>query len=131
GAAASVPALPVDPAWDPARAGLYFVDVPGSAQSVLRIGYLAMPETDPDYWPAEVMNFRLGGGGFASEFVLTLREGLGYTYGIGSGFSGGARPSPFFVTSSVRSNVTLESLQVIREIMQRHGSDFDEEDLEI
>jgi len=131
GAAASVPALPVDPAWDPARAGLYFVDVPGSAQSVLRIGYLAMPETDPDYWPAEVMNFRLGGGGFASEFVLTLREGLGYTYAIGSGFSGGARPSPFFVTSSVRSNVTLESLQVIREIMQRHGPDFDEEDLEI
>ncbi len=130
-ATGAVPATPADPVWDPARAGLYFVDVPGAAQSVLRIGYLAMPETDPDFWPAEVMNFRLGGGGFASELTLTLREGLGYTYGIGSGFTGGARPGPFYVTSAVRSNVTLESLEAIRRIMERHGPDFGEDDLEI
>lgn len=130
-ATGAVPTTPADPVWDPTRAGLYFVDVPGAAQSVLRIGYLAMPETDPDFWPAEVMNFRLGGGGFASELTLTLREGLGYTYGIGSGFTGGARPGPFYVTSAVRSNVTLESLEAIRRIMERHGPDFGEDDLEI
>ncbi len=124
------PAFPSDPAWDPDRAGVYFVDVPGAAQSVLRIGYLAMPESHPDFWPAQVMNFRLGGGGFASELTLTLREGLGYTYGIGSGFQGGRRPGPFRIVSGVRSNVTLESLQVIRGIMERHGPGFTEEDLE-
>jgi zinc protease len=126
-----VPELPADPAREPTPAGVYFVDVPGSAQSVLRIGYLAMPETDPDYWPASVMNFRLGGGGFASELTLVLREGLGYTYGIGSGFRGGAHPSPFQISSAVRSNVTLEALQVIRELLEGHGPRFTEEDLEI
>jgi zinc protease len=125
------PTLPGDP--DPAGSatGVYFVDLPGAPQSVLRIGYLAMPETDPDYWPASVMNFRFGGGGFASELTLTLREGLGYTYGIGSGFSGGVRPGPFQVSSAVRANVTLESLQEIRRIMEAHARSFSEEDLEI
>ena len=64
------------------RAGLYFVDVPNASQSVLRIGYLALAETDRDYWPASVMNFRLGGGGFASDLTQVLREERGYTYGI-------------------------------------------------
>jgi zinc protease len=125
------PEFPANPDPAASRAGVYFVDLPGAPQSVLRIGYLAMAETDPTYWPAQVMNFRLGGGGFASELTLTLREGLGYTYGISSGFRGGARPGPFQIGSAVRSNVTLESLQVIREILERHGPDFSDEDLEI
>jgi zinc protease len=127
--AAPAPAFPEAPSWDVSRAGVYFVDVPGSAQSILRVGYLAMPETDPDYWPAQVMNFRLGGGGFASELTLTLREGLGYTYGISSGFRGGPLPGPFQIGSGVRSNVTLESLVAIRDIVERHGPGFTEEDL--
>ncbi|MEX2528565.1 MAG: pitrilysin family protein [Gemmatimonadota bacterium] len=125
------PPLPDPPRWDPSRAGLYFVDVPGSAQSVLRIGYLAMAEPDPDYWPATVMNFRLGGGGFASELTQVLREGLGYTYGIGSGFQGGTRPGPFQISSGVRSNITLEALETILELVREHGPRFGTDDLEV
>ncbi len=128
---APAPELPGDPEWDPGRAGVYFVDVPGAAQSVLRIGYLAMAEPDPDYWPATVMNFRLGGGGFASELTQVLREGLGYTYGVGSSFQGGGYPGPFQIGSGVRSNVTLESLQEIRRIMEAHGPEFTDEDMEV
>lgn len=123
--------LPADPDPTGSRAGVFFVDLPGAPQSVLRIGYLAMAESNPGYWPAQVMNFRLGGGGFASELTQTLREGLGYTYGISSGFRGGARPGPFQIGSAVRSNVTLESVQVIRELLEAHGPNFTEADLEI
>jgi len=133
-ARAELPAFPSDPTWGAegaGRAGVYFVDVPGSAQSVLRIGYLAMPTSHPDFGAAQVTNFRLGGGGFASELTLSLREGLGYTYGIGSSFRGGPRPGPFLVSSAVRSNVTLESLQEIRRIIENHGPGFTEEDLEM
>ena len=122
--------LPPPPAWDPARAGLYFVDVPNASQSVLRIGYLALAETDDAYYPAEVMNFRLGGGGFASDLTQVLREQRGYTYGIGSGFSGTDVPGPFQISSSVRSNVTLEALQTIKDIVESHGPEFDAEDLD-
>lgn len=129
-ASASAPDFPPPPTWSPERAGLYFIDVPGSSQSVLAIGRLALAQTDDAYYPATVMNFRLGGGGFASELTLELREGKGYTYGIGSGFLGTDLPGPFSIRSSVRSNVTLESLELIKGIVERHGPDFDAEDLE-
>ncbi len=124
------PALPAAPSWSADRAGLYFVDVPNASQSVLRIGYLALAETDPDFYPATVMNFRLGGGGFASDLTQVLREQRGYTYGIGSGFSGTDLPGPFQISSSVRSNVTFEALDLIKDIVESHGPDFDETDLD-
>lgn len=124
------PTFPDAPTWDPSRAGLYFVDVPGSSQSVLNIGYLALAETDDAYWPATVMNFRLGGGGFASDLTQELREGRGYTYGIRSGFQGSDLPGPFSISSSVRSNVTLEALALIKEIVDGYGPGFDATDLE-
>lgn len=124
------PDLPAPPVWDPARAGLYFVDVPGASQSVLRVGYLALAESDPDYYPATVMNFRLGGGGFASDLTQILREQRGYTYGVGSGFSGTDVPGPFQVASNVRANVTYEALQIVKDRLEAHGPEFDDTDLE-
>ncbi len=126
----AVPEVPTAPVWDEDRAGLYFVDVPGASQSVLNIGALTLAETDADYWPATVMNFRLGGGGFASDLTQQLREGRGYTYGIRSGFQGGGFPGPFSISSSVRSNVTLEALELIQEIVEGYGPGFDAADLE-
>jgi len=121
--------FPAAPVWSEQRAGLYFLDVPKSAQSVLIVGKLALPQTDAEFYPATVMNFRLGGGGFASDLTQVLREQKGYTYGVRSGFSGSDLPGPFTVASSVRSNVTLESLTLIKDMMEKHGPAFDEEDL--
>ena len=124
------PHFPSAPTWSGDRAGLYFVDIPGAKQSVLQIGYLALAETDPEFYPATVLNFRLGGGGFASELTQVLREGKGYTYGIRSGFRGTDLPGPFSISSNVRSNVTLESLDLVKGIVEAHGPEFDETDLE-
>ena len=127
--AAGTVSFPPAPTWSDQRAGLYFLDVPKSAQSVLIVGRLSLPQTDAEFYPATVMNFRLGGGGFASDLTQLLREQKGYTYGVGSAFNGTDLPGPFRIASSVRSNVTLESLALIKETMERHGPAFDEEDL--
>lgn len=124
------PSLPAAPVWSPERAGLYFVDVPNASQSVIRIGYPALAEPDPEFYPATVMNFRLGGGGFASELTQVLREQRGYTYGINSRFSGTDIAGPFTIGSSVRANVTYEALDAIKQIMAGHGPEFDAEDLD-
>ena len=123
------PALPDPPVWSEDRAGLYFIDVPGAAQSVINIGRLALARTDDEYHPATVMNYRLGGGGFASDLTQVLREGKGYTYGVGSRFQGGHEPGPFAISTSVRSNVTLESLEIMRDMLETYGPAFDAEDL--
>ena len=125
----AAPELPSAPPAQAAAPGLYFVDVPNASQSVLQAGYLALAETDPDFWPAQVANFRLGGGGFASDLTQILREGKGYTYGVGSGFRGTTLRGPFLISSSVRSNVTYESLEIIRDLLDDYGPAFDEEDL--
>lgn len=114
----------------PARSQVYFYDVPNASQSVLRIGYPALAVTDKDHYPAVVANYILGGGGFASQLTQQLREGKGYTYGIGSGFAGTRTPGAFTIQSGVRSNVTLESTQLIKEILQNYAKNYSDADLE-
>lgn len=114
----------------PEKSQVYFYDVPDAKQSVLRFGYPALAATNKDFYPATVMNYILGGGGFASQLTQELREGKGYTYGIGSGFSGTRSLGTFTIASSVRTNVTLESAQLIKEILNNYGKNFSEKDLE-
>ena len=114
----------------PAKSQVYFYDVPDAKQSVLQIGYPALASTDADFYPAQIMNYILGGGGFASQLTQQLREGKGYTYGIGSNFSGTKNTGTFNISSGVRSNVTLESTQLVKEILQNFGKNYNDKDLE-
>jgi zinc protease len=113
----------------PTKSQVYFYDVPDAKQSVLRFGYPALAVTDADFYPATVMNYILGGGGFASQLTQQLREGKGYTYGIASAFGGSKSAGPFTIASGVRSNVTLESAQLIKQILQDYPKNFSENDL--
>lgn len=110
------------------NAKVYFIDVPGAPQSVFRVGSLAMSQTDPDYYPAVVMNHQLGGG-ITGRFFQILRIQNGYTYGAGSRFSGTSLPGPFTATTSVRANVTNESAVLIQEILADYADSYSEEDL--
>ncbi|MCO6360379.1 M16 family metallopeptidase [Roseivirga pacifica] len=113
----------------PSESKVYFYDVPNAKQSVLNIGYGAMPATDEDYYPATVMNYILGGGGFASQLTQELREGKGYTYGIRSNFSGNKADGTFTISSGVRTNVTLESTALVKEILADYGKNYSDQDL--
>ena len=115
----------------PEKAAVYFYDVPGAKQSVIKIGAPALAANHEDYYSAEVMNYRLGGGGFASQLTQELREGKGYTYGIRSGFEGSRITGPFAVTSGVRSNITFEAVALIRDIMANYPESLQPNDLEV
>ena len=114
----------------PEKSQVYFIDVPGAKQSVLLFGSQALSATDTDYYPAYVMNYILGGGGFASRLTQELREGKGYTYGINSRFYGTNSTGTFTISSGVRSNVTLESAKLIKNILTNYPKTFSKNDLE-
>ena len=114
----------------PVPAKVYFVDIPDAKQSVLQVGYRALAVTDADFYPALVTNYILGGGGFASRLTQQLREGKGYTYGISSNFSGSKSAGPFTIASGVRTNVTLESAQLVKQILKDYASTYLAADLE-
>jgi len=110
------------------QAKVYFYDVPNAKQSQIRIGYLALAYTDPDYYPAVVMNYKLGGS-FNGILNLILREEKGYTYGARSGFSGTRFPGPFTASAGVRSNATFESVKIFKDEMTKYRQGISADDL--
>lgn len=115
----------------PDEATIYFYDIPKAKQSVLTFGYPSLKATDEDFYLANVMNYRLGGGGFASQLTQQLREAKGYTYGIRSRFSGDEFAGRFSISSSVRTNVTYEATTLVKGILETYGNGFNENDLEV
>lgn len=111
------------------KASLYFVDIPNAKQSVINIGYIALPRTSEDFYPAEIMNYKLGGS-FSGNVNLVLREEKGYTYGARSGFSGSKIPGTFTASSSVRTNTTGESVAIFKDEIAKYKQGISAEDLE-
>ncbi|MFD2565675.1 M16 family metallopeptidase [Aquimarina rubra] len=111
------------------KSSLYFVDIPNAKQSVINIGYLSMARTNEDYFPATVMNYKLGGS-FSGNVNLILREEKGYTYGARTGFSGTKIPGSFTASSSVRTNTTFESVKIFKDEIEKYKNGISQEDLE-
>jgi len=113
----------------PKKAQVYFYNITDAKQSVLTIGYPSLKATDKDYYSAQVMNYILGGGSFASQLTQQLRETKGYTYGVRSSFTGDQFDGRFTISSGVRANVTLEAISLIKDIVTNYKEGFSEQDL--
>lgn len=118
---------PISPA--PEKSQIYFVDIPGSRQSVIYIGYLAITRDNPDYVKADFINYRLGGA-FTSILNQILREEKGFTYGASSAFQESKYKAPFVASTSVRSDATLESVDIFRNEMEKYRNGVTENDLQ-
>tara|TARA_R110001583_G_scaffold100043_2_gene245659 strand:- start:572 stop:3439 length:2868 start_codon:yes stop_codon:yes gene_type:complete len=123
----TIPTYPIANNRD--KSSLYFVDIPNAKQSVINIGYIALPRTDKEYYSAEVMNYKLGGS-FSGNVNLILREEKGYTYGARTNFSGSKTPGTFTASSSVRTNTTGESVQIFKDQIAKYKEGISEEDLQ-
>lgn len=110
----------------PAKSLIYFVDVPGAKQSVIYIGCPSIQRSNPDYYPAYVTNYKLGGS-FNGVFNLILREEKGFTYGARSGFSGAKNYGTFTASSMVRTNSTLESVTIFKTEMEKYRKSIPQE----
>jgi zinc protease len=98
-------------------------------QTVLRIGHLGVPRSNPDYVALEVMNTALGGL-YSSRINQNLREKHGFTYGASSAFAFRRGPGPFLVGTSVRTDVTAPAIvEIFREIERMRESEITPEEL--
>jgi len=99
-----VPALPVSP-----RGALRIIDRPGSVQSSVRMGRLAIPRSDPQYAALHLANL-IFGGYFTSRWTENLREDKGYTYGPHSGLEHHVLGSTLGLSVEVQSEVTAPAV---------------------
>ena len=110
------------------QAKVYFVDYPGAKQSYILLGCPAMPKASNDYYPAKMVNQRLGASSNALLFdVLRLQHG--YTYGAYSFFDCGKYANEFRATSSVQAAYTLEAMQLFKSCISTYGEQFTEQSL--
>jgi zinc protease len=94
------------------NAKLIIVDMPGAAQTEVRVASVGVPRSTPDFEALEVMNSLLGGL-FTSRINLNLREDKGYTYGAFSTFVFRQEAGPFVVGAGVRTDATAPSVTEI------------------
>jgi predicted Zn-dependent peptidase len=84
---------------------VFLVDRPGSVQTTVALGNIAIDRRDPDFIALTVANHILGGGP-AARLFLNLREEKGYTYGVYSSFTALKYPGPWRTGGDVRTEVT-------------------------
>ena len=107
------PAAPAAPATAPAQRTtreVFIIDKPGAPQSQIRIGWIGVARSTPDYFPLEVLNTILGGS-FTSRLNQNLREQHGYTYGASSAFVMRAAAGPFVASAGVQTDKTADALR--------------------
>ncbi len=113
----------------PDKSQIFFIDIPGSRQSVVYAGYLAMTRDNPDYVKADFANYRMGGA-FTSILNQILREQKGFTYGARSMFREMKNPAPFVISTSVRSDATLETMEIITGELRKYLGGISGEELQ-
>jgi zinc protease len=89
---------------------IHLVDMPGSEQSQIRIGWVGVPRSTPDYFTLQVLNTILGGS-FTSRLNQNLREKNQFSYGASSRFDMRLAPGPFFAGAGVQTDKTADALR--------------------
>ncbi len=94
-------------------------DVPlATTQMLVQLVRLGPDRSDPDFFPAFVLNHMLGGGGFGSRLMEQVREKRGLVYGIYSYFQPLAVNGPFVITLQTRADQAKEAETVVRNVLK-------------
>lgn len=98
---------------------IYIVDKPEQNQTQIRVGYVAVPRNYRDYTALRVMNYILGGGGFSSRLMETVRVKHGLTYGIHSSFAANKYGGYFYISTFTKNETVRKSLDLIFEEIKK------------
>ncbi len=94
-----------------------FIQVPGTMQSAVKIGFMAMDATHPDYHKFRFLCVLLGGY-FGSRLMSNIREDNGYTYHISAELDAYGCRNAFMISSETATEY-VEPL--IKEVYKELG----------
>jgi zinc protease len=89
------------------------------SQTTIILGHVGINRANPDFYPALVMNYILGGGGFSSRLMDEIRDNQGLAYGVGSSFHANLMPGPFFVSLQTRNEAANQAIAGVLKELQR------------
>lgn len=112
---ALAPIADADPPLGPTRE-IIEMDVP---QSVAQFGHRGIARKDDDFMPAYVLNYILGGGGFASRLMEEVREKRGLAYSVYSNLYPYRHGAVFVGNVATKNEAVGQSLEVIEAELKR------------
>ena len=97
----------------PANERMFFVDRPGSQQSIILAGHLVPEKSNPEELAIETMNEVLGAS-FTSRLNMNLREDKAWSYGARTVIVDAMGQRPMLAYAPVQSDKTADAIKEIR-----------------
>lgn len=97
----------------PSARKIVVVDRPDMVQVQIALAHEGLQRDDPRRIPAALLNNVLGGSGFSSRLMLSIRSNAGLTYSIRSGFSLRRRPGRFSISTFTRADQVRPMLDLM------------------
>jgi len=111
------PPLPA-PAPELTRPVIIKIDRPIS-QANLVWGHEGVTRSNPDFYALQVMNYILGGGGFVSRLMDSIRDNLGLTYGIYSHFEARQQPGSFRISLQTKNQNANQAISEVQKELKK------------
>jgi zinc protease len=106
------------------------IDRPITQANVI-VGHAGVSRENPDFYALTVMNYILGGGGFASRLMEEIRNKRGLAYSVASFFDPGKYPGSFQIVLQTKNASAKEAISLSLQQMERIRKEFvSEKDLE-
>lgn len=89
------------------------------AQANIVIGHEGVSRAHPDYYAIQVMNYILGGGGFSSRLMDSVRNERGLAYSVYSQFDADKYIGTFQITMQTKNESAEEAIRIATEEIRR------------
>ncbi len=88
-------------------------------QANIIMGHEGVTRGNPDYYAIQVMNYILGGGGFSSRIMDSIRNERGLAYSVYTYFSADKSHGTFQFVMQTKNDSTREAIRIAREEIER------------
>jgi zinc protease len=88
-------------------------------QANIILGHEGVGRENPDYYAIQVMNYILGGGGFSSRTLDSIRNERGLAYSVYSYFSAEKGHGTFELVMQTKNETSLEAIRIAKAEIRR------------
>jgi zinc protease len=93
-------------------------------QANIILGHAGVSRDNPDFYALTVMNYILGGGGFASRLMEEIRNKRGLAYSVASFFDPGKQNGSFIFSLKTKNASAHEAITLSLQQMERIRKEF-------
>lgn len=86
-------------------------------QNVIMFGLKGVLRDDPSFYPAYVTNYIIGGGGFESRLMKTIRDDQGLAYSVSSSMDMSDKAGLIIGAAATRAQQSHETIRLIKEVL--------------